>query len=90
VKSILKRKDHLAGVKVFVPLGGAINYEISDLMRPPAWVTHWDLERLYRALQKLRLRWHRYFEQQLPFFHMLALQMFDWCRNPLPSKPEVG
>ena len=55
-KFIFQYRDRLPGIKLFLPLGGTIDYEAESLKRPPAWITNWGFEWLYRVLREPRQR----------------------------------
>jgi len=90
-KFIFRYRDRLRGIRLFLPLGGTIDYEAESLKRPPAWITNAGLEWLYRVLREPRQRWHRYIVHQPPFLYLLARQMVGLYRNPfapgLGAKP---
>jgi exopolysaccharide biosynthesis WecB/TagA/CpsF family protein len=81
-KFIFKYRDRLPGVRLFLPLGGTIDYEAESLKRPAAWITNIGLEWLYRLLREPRQRWRRYIVHQPPFLYLLARQMIGLYRNP--------
>jgi exopolysaccharide biosynthesis WecB/TagA/CpsF family protein len=84
-KFIFKYRDRLPGIKLFLPLGGTIDYEAESLKRPPAWVTNAGLEWLYRLLREPRQRWHRYIVHQPPFLYLLVRQMMGRYRDPFAA-----
>ncbi|GAC1499858.1 MAG: WecB/TagA/CpsF family glycosyltransferase [Steroidobacteraceae bacterium] len=84
-KFIFKYRDRLKGIKLFLPLGGTIDYEAESLKRPPAWVTNASLEWLYRLLREPRQRWHRYIVHQPPFLYLLARQLMGIYRDPFTA-----
>ncbi len=84
-KFIFKYRDRLPGIRLFLPLGGTIDYEAESLKRPPAWVTNAGLEWLYRLLREPRQRWHRYIVHQPPFLYLLARQMMGTYRDPFAA-----
>jgi exopolysaccharide biosynthesis WecB/TagA/CpsF family protein len=86
-KFIFKYRDQLPGIKLFLPLGGTIDYEAESLKRPPAWLTNAGLEWLYRLLREPRQRWHRYIVHQPPFLYLFARQIMGIYRNPFSSPP---
>ena len=43
-KFIVRCRDRMPHVKMFLPLGGTIDYEAKTLRRPPSWVTNAGLE----------------------------------------------
>ncbi len=86
-KFIFKYRHRLPAIKLFLPLGGTIDYEAESLKRPPAWVTNVGLEWLYRVVREPRQRWHRYFVHQPPFLYLLARQLMGVYRNPFADSP---
>jgi exopolysaccharide biosynthesis WecB/TagA/CpsF family protein len=88
-KFIFRYRHRLPGVKLFLPLGGTIDYEAETLKRPPAWVTNVGLEWLYRVLREPRQRWHRYFVHQPPVLYFLARQMLGRYRNPFAGTADA-
>ena len=89
-KFIFRYRERLTNIKLFLPLGGTIDYEAESLKRPPVWITNAGLEWLYRLLREPRQRWHRYIVHQPPFLYLLARQMMGIYRNPFSSLPDGG
>lgn len=86
-KFIFKYRDRLPGVKLYLPLGGTIDYEAQTLKRPPKWVTNVGLEWLYRVVREPRQRWQRYFVHQPPFLYYFMLQLMGKYKNPFADTP---
>lgn len=84
-KFIFRYRDRLPGVKLFLPLGGTIDYEAETLKRPPAWITDAGLEWLYRVLREPRQRWYRYLVHQPPVLYLLARQLLGAYSNPFDA-----
>jgi len=84
-KFIFKYRERLHRVRLFLPLGGTIDYEAEALRRPPAWITNAGFEWLYRVVREPRQRWHRYFVHQPPFLYLLARQMLGRYKNPFAN-----
>jgi exopolysaccharide biosynthesis WecB/TagA/CpsF family protein len=89
-KFIFRYRERLTNIKLFLPLGGTIDYEAESLKRPPVWITNAGLEWLYRLLREPRQRWHRYIVHQPPFLYLLARQMMGIYRNPFSGLPNGG
>ena len=85
-KFIMNHRSRLPNVKLFLPLGGTIDYEAGTLPRPSAWVTDWGLEWLYRVIKEPRQRWRRYFVQDPPVLWALLKQKMGVYRDPFGSK----
>src|SRR5215831_18996217 len=81
-KFIFRYRGRLPGVKMFLPLGGTIDYEAETLRRPPKWITNAGLEWLYRVLREPRQRWYRYLVHQPPVLLLLARQVLGAYSNP--------
>jgi exopolysaccharide biosynthesis WecB/TagA/CpsF family protein len=81
-KFIFKYRDKMPGIRLFLPLGGTIDYEAESLKRPPPWITNAGLEWLYRLLREPRQRWRRYILHQPPFLYLISRQLLGMYRNP--------
>jgi N-acetylglucosaminyldiphosphoundecaprenol N-acetyl-beta-D-mannosaminyltransferase len=86
-KFIFKYRSRLPGIRLFLPLGGTIDYEAESLKRPPAWVTNAGLEWLYRVVREPRQRWRRYVVHQPPFLYLFARQLLGMYKNPFADVP---
>ena len=81
-KFILAYKDRMPGVKLWLPLGGTIDYESGTFARPPAWITEWGFEWLYRLLKEPRARFHRYVIHEPPFLWAVLKQRLGLYKDP--------
>jgi exopolysaccharide biosynthesis WecB/TagA/CpsF family protein len=88
-KFIVKYRSRLPHVKLYLPLGGTIDYEAGSLKRPPVWITNAGLEWLYRVVREPRQRWHRYFVHQPPVLYLLLKQRLGLYRNPFDEISSV-
>lgn len=79
-------RDQLPSVKLFLPLGGTIDYEAGDVKRPPAFVTTAGLEWLWRLVREPRRRWRRYLVHQPPVLFHLAQQALGRYRDPFANR----
>jgi exopolysaccharide biosynthesis WecB/TagA/CpsF family protein len=79
---IFRYRDELPDVKLFLPLGGTIDYEAGDVKRPPAWITNAGLEWFFRLVREPQRRWQRYLVHQPPVLYHLARQMIGSYREP--------
>ena len=79
----LKRyRDEMPHVRIFLPLGGAVDYEAGTMKRPPAWLSNMGLEWAYRILQEPRKRWRRYLVNDMPVIPLIFKQKMGLYRNP--------
>ena len=81
-KFIVRHRDRFANIKLFLPLGGTIDYEAGTFKRPPAWVTNGGFEWLYRLVKEPRQRWHRYVVHEPPVLRHLLAQRLGYYKNP--------
>ena len=87
-KFIFKYRERLPRIRLFLPLGGTIDYEAESLKRPPPWITNAGFEWLYRLLREPRQRWRRYIVHQPPFLYLLGRQLLGLYRNPFANSAE--
>ncbi|MEO9518195.1 MAG: WecB/TagA/CpsF family glycosyltransferase [Paracoccaceae bacterium] len=81
-KFIIKHRDRMPGVKLWLPLGGTIDYESGTFDRPPAWITEAGFEWLYRLIKEPRARFHRYVVHEPPFLWAVLKQKLGFYRDP--------
>jgi exopolysaccharide biosynthesis WecB/TagA/CpsF family protein len=81
-KFIMKYRDRMPAVKLWLPLGGTIDYESGTFDRPPVWITEWGFEWLYRLVKEPRARFHRYVVHEPPFLWAVLKQKLGLYRDP--------
>lgn len=81
-KFIVENRHRMPGVRLFLPLGGTIDYEAKTLRRPPGWVTDWGLEWFARLLQRPGTYWRRYIIEDTPMLWLLVKQRLGLYRDP--------
>lgn len=81
-KFIIKYRERMPGVKLWLPLGGTIDYESGTFERPPVWITEWGFEWLYRLIKEPKARFHRYVVHEPPFLWAILKQRFGWYKDP--------
>jgi len=85
-KFIAKYRHRMPGVRLWLPLGGTIDYESGTFARPPKWITEWGLEWLYRLLREPRARFHRYVIHEPPFLWAVLKQKLGLYRDPFGER----
>ncbi len=85
-KFIVRHRDRMPNIKLYLPLGGTIDYEAGTFQRPPAWITEWGFEWLYRLVKEPKQRWHRYVIHEPPVLWRLAAQKLGLYRDPFRKK----
>ena len=81
-KFIVRYRARMPNVRLWLPLGGTIDYESGTFARPPKWITDVGLEWLYRLIREPRARFHRYVIHEPPFLWQILKQKLGWYRNP--------
>ncbi|MEM9787479.1 MAG: WecB/TagA/CpsF family glycosyltransferase [Pseudomonadota bacterium] len=81
-KFIIRYRDRMPGIKLWLPLGGTIDYESGTFQRPPKWITEWGFEWLYRLAKEPRARFHRYVVHEPPFLWAVLKQRLGWYHDP--------
>lgn len=73
-KWIIKYKDRLPNIKIFLAVGATIDFEAGNVKRSPKWMSNAGLEWLYRLLVEPKRLWRRYLLEDLPFFWLILKQ----------------
>lgn len=84
-KWIAKYKHQLPGVRIFLAVGAAIDFEAGYKRRSPRWISEAGLEWLHRLLSEPRRLWRRYLIEGLPFFWLVLKQKLNLYRSPHSS-----
>ncbi len=83
---IMRYRDRFPHAKLFLPLGGTIDYEAGVVKRPPSWITTIGAEWLWRLIREPQRRWRRYLLHQPPVMYHLFMQAIGRYRNPFANK----
>lgn len=81
-KWIMKYRDRMPNVKLFMALGATIDFEAGTLKRAPRLWQKVGMEWLYRMLKQPRRLFRRYILDDMPFFYLFAKQIFGMYKNP--------
>gem|GEM_PF-564007 len=80
-------RDRLPEVRLFLPLGGTLDYLAGVVRRPPPVVTDLGLEWLWRVVSEPRKRWRRYLVDDPRVFRHLVADVFGRYRDPFAAPP---
>ena len=80
-KWIVKYKNMMPNVKIFLAIGATIDFEARNTSRAPQWVSQAGLEWLYREWCEPRRLWRRYFVNDLPILLLILRQKFGIYRE---------
>lgn len=81
-KWIMRWKDEMPGVKVWMALGATIEFEAGSVKRAPKFFQKFALEWLYRIYCEPKRMFKRYIGDDLVFFWHLFRQVIGVYRNP--------
>lgn len=81
-KWIMKYRDRMPGVKLFMALGATIDFEAGTLKRAPMFWQKIGMEWLYRVLKEPRRLFKRYFVDDMLFFFYFAKQLLGLYKDP--------
>ena len=79
---IIRYKDALPGIRLFMALGAAIDIEAGVVKRAPRWVSIMALEWAYRLYQEPKRLWRRYLVEDTAFFWLLLKYKIGIYKNP--------
>ena len=71
---IAKYRSQMPGVKIFMAVGAALDFEAGNKPRAPQFWSNLGLEWLYRLMSEPKRLWKRYLLDDLPFFKLLIEQ----------------
>ncbi|MUL39178.1 WecB/TagA/CpsF family glycosyltransferase [Gloeocapsopsis dulcis] len=87
-KWIIKYKDRLPNIKIFLAVGATIDFEAGNVKRAPEWMSNAGFEWLYRLLVEPQRLWKRYLVEDLPFFWLVLKQKLKLYNLPTTSVDE--
>jgi exopolysaccharide biosynthesis WecB/TagA/CpsF family protein len=73
-KWIVRHRDQLPNVKIFLAIGATINYMSGSLKRSPVWMRKLSCEWLFRLFTDPKRLWRRYLVDDLPFLGLILKQ----------------
>ncbi len=81
-KWIMKYRDRMPGVNVFMALGATIDFEAGTLKRAPKIWQKCGMEWFYRFLKEPKRLFKRYFVDDMQFFYYFTLQLLGLYKDP--------
>lgn len=81
-KWIMKYRDRMPGVDVFMALGATIDFEAGTLKRAPMIWQKCGMEWLYRVIKEPKRLFKRYFVDDMQFFYYFTKQLLGIYKNP--------
>lgn len=87
-KWIIKYRDRMPQVDIFMALGATIDFEAGTLKRAPIFWQKIGMEWLYRCLKEPKRLFKRYFIDDMKFFYYFSKQILGYYKNPF-QKTEI-
>lgn len=81
-KWIMKYRDRMPKVDIFMGLGATIDFEAGTLKRAPIFWQKIGMEWLYRCLKEPKRLFKRYFIDDMQFFYYFGQQLLGIYKNP--------
>lgn len=81
-KWIMRWKDQMPGVKLWMALGATIDFEAGTLKRAPLFYRKIGMEWLYRVIKEPKRLFKRYFVDDTKFFWYFGKQLMGLYRDP--------
>lgn len=81
-KWIMKYRDRMSNVDVFMALGATIDFEAGTLKRAPKVWQKCGMEWLYRTLKEPKRLFKRYFVDDMQFFYYFGKQLLGTYKDP--------
>jgi N-acetylglucosaminyldiphosphoundecaprenol N-acetyl-beta-D-mannosaminyltransferase len=81
-KWIMKYKDKMPNVDIFMAIGATIDFEAGNVKRAPKWMSDYGMEWMYRLLSEPKRLWKRYLVDDMPFFWYILKQKLGIYKNP--------
>ena len=81
-KWIMKYKDLMPNVKIWMALGATIDFEANFVRRAPVFIQKCGLEWLFRFIQEPKRLFRRYFINDPKFFYYFFKQLIGKYKNP--------
>ena len=81
-KWIMKYRNRMPKVDIFMGLGATIDFEAGTLKRAPIFWQKIGMEWLYRCLKEPKRLFKRYFIDDMKFFYYFGQQLLGIYKNP--------
>lgn len=81
-KWIMKYRDRMPQINIFMALGATIDFEAGTLKRAPVVWQKIGMEWLYRCIKEPKRLFKRYFIDDMKFFYYFAKQLLGLYKNP--------
>lgn len=88
-KWILKYKDKLKNIKVFLAIGATIDFEAGSKKRCPKWMSELGIEWIHRLVHEPRRLWKRYLVAGIPFAWLIWQQKLNLYQSPAYSHEKI-
>ncbi len=84
-KWIVKYKNQLPNIKIFLAIGATIDFEAGHKPRCPKWMSEVGLEWFYRLSSEPKRLWKRYLVDAVPFFWLVFQQKLSTTISAVPK-----
>lgn len=81
-KWIMKYKDELSNINLFMALGATLDFEAGNIKRAPMLFQKLHVEWLYRLIKEPKRLWKRYLIEDMSFFLLILRQKLGIYKSP--------
>ncbi len=85
-KWIMKYRNQMPSIDIFMALGATIDFEAGTLKRAPVFWQKMGMEWLYRFLKEPKRLFKRYFVDDMQFFYYFTKQLLGIYKNPFDKQ----
>ncbi len=82
-KWIVRYKNKMPNIKIFMAIGATIEFEAGCKPRSPKWMSNMGIEWLHRLLSEPQRLWKRYLVDDLPFLWLVVQEKFKSQPQPV-------
>lgn len=73
-KWIMRHRQRMPGVRIFMGIGATIDFEAGHVRRAPTWLSAIGMEWAFRLIMEPRRLWRRYLVDDMPFLWLVLRQ----------------
>lgn len=81
-KWIIRHRSSMPGVRLYLPVGAALDFAAGRIRRAPRWMQRSGLEWSHRLVREPARLWRRYLIEDPPFFKLLLQQRLGQYQDP--------
>lgn len=85
-KWIVRYKDQMPNIQIFMAIGATIEFEAGCKQRSPKWMSNLGIEWLHRLISEPQRLWKRYLVDDIPFLWLVVKEKLRNQLQPMAGK----